>query len=183
MNKKICYSIFAILFCLVIFHNSAYAATLAKPKLGKVTSASYNSLKVTWEKVKGANGYVIYRKTGSGSYKKIAKVTKNTTTTYTDKSLKCGTIYTYSVAAYKTQDGRTTTGAYNKTGIKGKPVPAKPTSLKASITSSSIKLTWKKVAGASGYIILKSTNNGTSFTAIKTQSGLLTRLIRTILLK
>ena len=171
MKKKFIYTTFLLFFCFLLFYNPVYAASLAKPTLVKVTSVGYNSVKLTWKMVKGANGYVIYRKTGSGSYKKIAKVSKNTTTTYTDKSLKCGTVYTYTVAAYKTQDGRTTTGAYNKTGIKGKPVPAKPTSLKASITSSSIKLTWKKVAGASGYIILKSTNNGTSFTAIKTQSG------------
>ena len=172
MKKKFIYTTFLLFFCFLLFYNPVYAASLAKPTSVKVTSVGYNSVKLTWKMVKGANGYVIYRKTGSGSYKKIAKVSKNTTTTYTDKSLKCGTVYTYTVAAYKTQDGRTTTGAYNKTGIKGKPVPAKPRSLKVSTSNSSIKLSWEKVTGASGYIILKSSNNGNSFTRIKTQTGI-----------
>ena len=53
--------------------------------------------KITWSKVTGAKGYLVYRKTGSGSYSKIASTTS---LSYIDKTAKAGTKYTYTVKAY-----------------------------------------------------------------------------------
>ncbi len=53
-----------------------------------------------WTKVAGAKGYYIYRKSGKGSYKKIATINKATTLNYTDKKVKKGVKYTYYVAAF-----------------------------------------------------------------------------------
>ena len=66
--------------------NPAY--TLAKASGG---------VKVTITKVTGAKGYYIYRKTGSGSYSRIATTTS---LSYVDKTAKAGTTYTYAVRAY-----------------------------------------------------------------------------------
>jgi hypothetical protein len=47
----------------------------------------------------GADGYIIYRKTGTGSYKKLATVDGKSTVKYLDKSAKKGTTYSYRVYA------------------------------------------------------------------------------------
>ncbi len=85
---------------------------LTTPKLTKVTATS-GKVTFTFGKVTGAEKYYIYRKTGSGSYKKIATTTS---TKYVDKSVKKGTTYTYTVKAVKSSYS----SAYNSTGLKVK---------------------------------------------------------------
>lgn len=62
-----------------------------------------------WETVKGASGYQVFRKEGSGKYKKIATVKGGTKKSYLDKSAKKGKTYTYKVKAYYSK----TTSAYS----------------------------------------------------------------------
>ena len=50
----------------------------------------------------GAGGYIVYRKAGKGKYSKLANINKNTILSYTDKSAKNGTVYTYKIVACKT---------------------------------------------------------------------------------
>ena len=53
------------------------ASRPAKVKSLKVASRSYNSLKVSWKKVKNAKGYQIYRATKkNGKYKKVKTLNK-----------------------------------------------------------------------------------------------------------
>ena len=40
----------------------------------KSVKGKTSGIKVSWEKVSGASGYAVYRKTGSGSYKKIKDI-------------------------------------------------------------------------------------------------------------
>lgn len=85
-------------------NNSAYGASISKrflsaPKLTKI-SASSSGVKVTWDKVKGAKGYYVYRKTGSSDWKKVGTVSSDSTLSYRDKTAKKGVTYTYSVKAY-----------------------------------------------------------------------------------
>lgn len=85
--------------------------TLSTPKSTK------NGVTLKWKKVTGAEGYVVYRKTGSGKYEKIATVKGNSKVTYTDKKAKKGKTYTYKIKAYKSK----TTSAYsNAKKIKDK---------------------------------------------------------------
>lgn len=68
---------------------------------GSIKAKSYASgIKVTWNKVTGATGYYVYRKVGSGGWKKIATVKGQTKVSYIDKSAKKGTTYKYTVKAY-----------------------------------------------------------------------------------
>lgn len=105
------------------------AAALKAPKL--VSAVRVNkSVKFTWKKSSGASGYYVYRKTGSGSWKKLATVKGGSKTSYTDKKVVSGTTYSYTVRAYKGKK----TSSYNKTGKKilykvpaAKPAPAKAT--------------------------------------------------------
>ncbi len=65
------------------------------------------------KKTKGAAGYKIYKKTGSGRFKCV-KVVKAKTTTYLDRRVKSGTKYTYFVKPYKGK----TAGTYKKASVK-----------------------------------------------------------------
>lgn len=80
-------------------YTSAYEAGvkikfLATPTL-KSAKANSKGVTATWAKVSGANQYNVYRKTADG-WKKIATVKG---TSYTDKSVKSGKTYTYTVKA------------------------------------------------------------------------------------
>ena len=73
---------------------------LADPTL-KTPSSTTSGVKLTWSKVTGAEGYIVYRKTGSGSYTKIKTEKGVSNLSYTDSSAKKGKKYTYKVKAYK----------------------------------------------------------------------------------
>ena len=71
---------------------------LSAPKLENIKSTK-SGVTVYWDDVRGADGYIVYRKEGSGSYKKYATVKGKTTVKYLDKSAKKGTTYSYRVYA------------------------------------------------------------------------------------
>lgn len=74
------------------------------------------SVKLIWNKVKGADGYQIYgAKCGKSNKLKLLKDTKKgSTKSYTKKKLKKGTAYKYIVRAYKVIDGKKITIAASK---------------------------------------------------------------------
>lgn len=70
--------------------------TLDTPKIKSCTIQSYGLL-LKWNAVKNAKGYEVWRRVGSGSYKKIA-TTKSLS--YQDKKVESGKTYTYKIYAY-----------------------------------------------------------------------------------
>lgn len=79
--------------------DSATIRCIAAPKLSSVKSTK-SGITFKWNKVSGASGYYVYRKTGSGDYEKIATVKGGTKVSYLDKKAKKGKTYTYTVKAY-----------------------------------------------------------------------------------
>ena len=77
-------------------HNTTGKFTVfaARPVIGSISSPKAKQLTVKWKKAAGASKYRVYRKTGSGRWVKLADTTS---LTYTDKSAKSGTKYTYTV--------------------------------------------------------------------------------------
>lgn len=145
-------------------YNSASAKYTLKvnpstPKLGKVASAGYNKVKITWSKAKGAGGYNIYQKSDNGW--KLIDTVKSDVTSYTHSSLTCGKTYTYTVKAFRKINDTTYKSGYDKNGISGKPVPASP-KLKdlTKKSGTSLQLTWEKVSGASGYVVYRKNSSG-----------------------
>lgn len=132
-------------------------ATIAAPKLGKLSRASYQSLKLTWGKVSGASGYQVYRKTAGTGWKKIKEVTG---TSYTNSSLKTGTSYTYTVRAMVKLKGKTYLSGYDKKGLSGTPRLSTPKISSAVSTKSGIQLSWKSITGANGYQVYRKTASG-----------------------
>ena len=86
---------------------------LGAPKLTSVKNYT-SSVKINWKKVSSADGYYVYRKGSSGSWKQIAKVKGGSKVSYSDKSVSCSETYKYTVRAY---DGKVK-GCYNNSGIK-----------------------------------------------------------------
>ncbi len=68
--------------------------------------AGKNKATLTWASL-GTNvtGYKIYRKTAGGSYKLVKKITKATTTKWTNKNLKKGKTYYFRIKGYRNVDG------------------------------------------------------------------------------
>ncbi len=86
----------------------------------RTTGLSNKKVKLSWEQADNTTYYVIYRKTGKGSYKKIAK--KVTDTTYTDADITYKNTYTYKILSVysdgdKTVEGGSKTKAYNNKKI------------------------------------------------------------------
>lgn len=93
------------------------SAASAKPVLAKTSvklTAGKKKITVKWSKVSGATGYKIYRspKKSSG-YKCVKTVTKSSTTSYVNKSLKKGKKYYYKVRVYRKSGSKYTYSSYS----------------------------------------------------------------------
>lgn len=95
--------------------NTLYTKTSLKPKKPTVTvKSAKKAAKISWKKISGADGYVIYRSTKKNSgYKKVKTITKGSTTSYTNKSLKSKKTYYYKVRTYKKVNGVTIYSSYS----------------------------------------------------------------------
>ena len=91
--------------------------TLSAPSLRKAKRTSTKKATLSWKKVDGANGYVVYRKTNNGRWQIVKKITKGSTTSFTDTKLSKGKKYTYTVRAYRTIGKKNVYSGYNKKGL------------------------------------------------------------------
>ena len=69
------------------------------------------------QNVDGADGFYLYRKTGTGEYAQIATVTKTAgtnITTYRDEKVAAENTYTYVAKAYSIVDGKKVEGQVGK---------------------------------------------------------------------
>ena len=136
--------------------NIDFNDTLNKPSNFKVKSIDYNSAKLSWGKVNGANLYKVYRKS-STSFKLVASTNK---LYFQDNTLKPTVKYYYKVVpTYKNgnsfYEGEETSVKSVKTKLT-KPVIDKPLSKGYNY----IKFSYSKVAGASGYTLFYKTSGG-----------------------
>ena len=122
----------------------------SKAKLSKISNTT-SGVKITWGKVEGADTYRVYRKTSKTDWDYIGSTSK---TNYTDKTAKSGTSYYYAV---KVRNEAGDSGLSTSLSIKRLSVPKIST---VANTSSGVKVSWKKVTGASGYIVYRKTKNG-----------------------
>lgn len=138
------------------------------PKLLSATSADYDTINVKWQEVKGATGYKVYRKKAGEKDFTALGVVKGTT--YKDNSAQVGQEYYYTVRAYVGETSNL--GSFDKNGIKGVALPKKPTLKTAeSVDFNAIKVTWKKVDGASGYYVYRKADGEKYFKQIAEVNG------------
>ena len=130
-------------------------------------SASWNSCTLRWNRINNARNYILYRKTNSGKYTKIKTLNANATS-YKDTKITMGNKYSYVIRASK----KTSSGYIYSPASKAATV--KPNLLRPSINLKTLKgkqtLSWKKISGATGYVIYQKKGNG-SFKKVKTISS------------
>ena len=118
------------------------------PKLKSVSNV-IDGVKVVWNAVEGADGYIVYRKTVKSGWVNIGT---STGIEFVDEDATPGTTYYYTV---KAKNGAGTSG-YNKTGLAIKYLSA-PKLSKVYNNGAGNVLSWGKVTGASGYYVYRKT--------------------------
>lgn len=128
---------------------------LAKPLNVKAEKVSDSKVRISWGKVEKATGYEIYRSTNAKkNFKKIGSVTGNK---YTDTTIQSGKAYYYKVYAVKKKQKSVTSKASDVSAVYMN--PAAPT-VTGSYINKKIKITWRKVKGASQYYVYKKDSSG-----------------------
>ena len=133
-----------------------------------------------WNKIPGATGYAIYRKT-TGSWVRVATIAGNNTFTWTDTAVKPnnGTVYHYTIRALAGSNRNTLSGCRStgRTMVRLF-TPTISSAVKASSTS--LKATWNRNSSATGYevrlmvgsSVYKTYTYGNNKTVVKTITGL-----------
>ena len=127
------------------------ATTLTLPSKTKnvnIAGRTENSIQIGWNRNKIANGYAVYQSI-NGKWVKIAKIKKNTVTTYTVNNLEAGTKYDFAIKSYKNEGEIVLYSSATK--ISATTLSSKIT--KFAITSrtvNSIQLSWSKSNSAKG---------------------------------
>lgn len=153
------------------YSKSISGVALAKTNFTKIEAKSGKKVALTWKKVSQAEGYLIYRKDSEdGKYNQIGKVTSGKTLTYTDTVKSNNKTYTYKIQAYNTNNGKQGVGAYSSTKSAKTLAKAKITGITSS-NEEVLKISWKKVSGAKGYIISRSTSKNSGYKKIDTVTG------------
>lgn len=122
---------------------------VAPPVLSSAVSVS-EGIKISWKASSGAKNYRVFRKDGSGSWKRLADTTK---TSYTDSAVASGKSYTYTVRCIS-EDGYSYVSSYNSKGITGKFKSGKlsvPKISRLESVNGGMKISWGTVAGAQLY--------------------------------
>lgn len=130
------------------------------PAITGVVCLNASSVKVTWNKSANAQGYYIDRKTADGTFVNVGKVS-GTATTYTDTTsgINVGDTYYYRVQAYATstmEANKEVLSIPNEIGVAVRVLPAAPQIVSLeNVSTTKLKLTWKKSDEADGYRIYK----------------------------
>lgn len=103
VNKKKVYSSYSI--------SVSQTVTLPKVSGVKLSLTNYNTLKISYNKIPNASGYVIYRSTNKSSGYAAIKTT--TSLSYTNSSLAKSKTYYYKIRAYRTINGKKVYGKYS----------------------------------------------------------------------
>ena len=159
-------------------------ATVARERLAAVenlkASSTVGKVKLTWDKVEDAEGYLIYGIRGDGKYGYIGMTT--TQSAYIDKKALTSDYNYYWVFAYCKDDAGKMYPGLTAHYVYGKAQKcAAVTNLKASSVKGGVKLTWTMSAGAEGYLVygiragekygyIGMTTKGTTFTDTKASS-------------
>src|SRR6185503_4051079 len=108
------------------------------------TATSSSAITLNWtDTATNEDGFKIERKTGAGAFQPLVQVGPNITT-YADSGLTANTLYTYQVRAYNTGGESVFSNTASATTLTTPPpIPAAPTGLGATATSSAaITLNW-----------------------------------------
>lgn len=133
--------------------------------ISKIRTTASTKLKLTWKKAADAEGYKLYRSTSrNGKYQLIKTINSGKKTSYTNTKLTPGKTYYYKIQVIGAGDGAGVLSA----AMAGKTVNKTTISYVQSVSSKKLKVAWKKISGASGYRIYRSTSKNGVYKEIKT---------------
>ena len=175
-GKKVVSSVLAVLILLSVFLTLPMTAenvnaAVSAPTNLKVTEYSDKAAKLSWSKVAGVTGYLVYYSKDNSNFTKLKTINSQSTTSYTVGGLTAGKDYYFALISYTNINGKITkskrTSSLKITATSSSSVPA-PSNLKvAEYSNSAIKLTWTKASDVTGYYVYRSTD-GKKYSKIKT---------------
>ena len=121
-------------------------------KSAKLGGRAADALRINWTKNASADGYIVEMYQGN-KWVRVAKITKNRTTTFRKAGLKASTVYKFRVRAYKMSGktalygnySATVTARTNPSIVKGVKIGGK--------AKNALRVNWTKNASAQGYIV------------------------------
>ena len=129
--------------------------TLGAPTKMKAKVVKNSRVKLTWNKVKDATSYTVYRSTKQNSgYKKVASTKKSA---YIDYDVKKGKVYYYKIVSNHKKNKKLSS---SKSQAVSAYVKASAPDVVGTYAKGKIKLTWKKVKTATGYYVYKQDEQG-----------------------
>ena len=147
--------------CAKVHYRNA-AAVPAAPKIKLTTSG--NQFQLSWDAVPGAASYQVYRIVDF-TVEDYTLLGTTKSTTFTDKTAKTGTTYTFAVKAVNANgESMTSSSCAGKLSSR----PANVTLVSAKAVSGGIQVTWKEAAGAATYKVYRKDATNTSWTALTT---------------
>lgn len=152
---------------------SSSAGTKPEKVTAKAAAEAKDKIKITWDKVSGVSGYIVYRYDSSAKTYKRIKVVSSGTTSYTDTGRSSGTTYKYKVKAYKKVDGVSVYGTASD-AVSAKTLSStssKPSSSESSKTEVSVKPQTGKTNGTSIIVRKGPSTKNTKLTTLGINRG------------
>ena len=136
----------------------AYSATVAARtnpsviKGAKLGGRAADALRINWTKNASADGYIVEMYQGN-KWVRVAKITKNSTTTFRKAGLKASTVYKFRVRAYKMSGKTALYGNYSAT-VTARTNPSIVNGVKiGGKAKDALRVNWAKNSSAQGYIV------------------------------
>ena len=155
---------------------------LEAPTLKSVEPNTFDSLKINWEKADGAQYYQVYRSTYKTWGYRLLGTYDETTTSSLSRELGARDTYYYKVRSYRWVNGERVFSDYSNI-LTGKTRLPAPKATVSSNTSSSLKVSWEKVEGATYYQVYRSTSANGNYVQLGTYDSDTTTKISTSLAK
>lgn len=154
-----CLLVFGVILIAVWMLNvraEASSTALAQVK-ATAKSSTTSSTVIGWNQVSGAKGYVIYRRESTAAKFHRVKVVRSGITTYTDKNVISAKVYEYAVRAYRRSGGKNIYSTYKSVKLTTLPTT---TTVTATASGTSVKVTWKDVERETGYKVYRKKYGG-----------------------
>ena len=137
-----------------------------KPTVTLTNKESSGKPRLSWEKVDGAERYVIYRAVGKKENFKAWKTTENRSVT--DVKAVAGTTYYYKVRALCGEDEGKRSSAFSRVVSRACDLPQPVVKTGTRLSDAKPKLTWDEIKGASAYAIYRGTKKNGTYVRIYT---------------
>ena len=139
-----------------------------------VLSGGHDDVKFSWSKSEGADGYYVFYKKAAAE--KWSESISTTSLSYLKKDLSDNVKYDFKVIPYKLVDGQKLYDAseYRAVSVTTKKSVKAPATVKAVLNGGydDVKVSWKKVSGATGYYVYMKKASASSYTNLGTTTKL-----------